>query len=49
MRKWEYGLRPVGAIGAYAPEGMRKVDWGMRNELNAERGMKQREAGRLGS
>jgi len=22
-RKWECGLRPVGAIGAYAPEGMR--------------------------
>ena len=21
--KWEVGLRPVGAIGAYAPEGMR--------------------------
>jgi hypothetical protein len=22
MRKWECGLRPVGAIGAYAPEGI---------------------------
>ncbi len=26
--KWEGGLRPVGAIGAYAPEGMRKGEWG---------------------
>ena len=25
-RKWEFGLRPLGAIGAYAPEGGRK-DW----------------------
>ena len=24
MRKSECGLRPVGVIGAYAPEGMRK-------------------------
>jgi hypothetical protein len=24
--KAEVGLRPVGAIGAYAPEGMRKVE-----------------------
>jgi hypothetical protein len=24
MRKSECGLRPVGGIGAYAPEGMRK-------------------------
>ena len=26
-RKWEWGLRPVGAIGAYAPEGRRKWEW----------------------
>ncbi len=31
MRNAECGLRPVGAIGAYAPEGSR-------NELNAEVG-----------
>ena len=24
IRKWEFGLRPVGGIGAYAPEGMQK-------------------------
>jgi hypothetical protein len=24
IRNWECGLRPVGAIGAYTPEGMRK-------------------------
>ena len=28
IRKWECGLRPVGAKGAYAPEGMRKWDLG---------------------
>jgi len=27
----ECGLRPVGAIGAYAPEGMGNSEWGMRN------------------
>jgi hypothetical protein len=30
MRKWECGLRPVGAIGAYAPEGIRNVEGGLR-------------------
>ena len=28
--KWECGLLPVGAIGVYAPEGMRKLEKGMR-------------------
>jgi len=42
--KWEFGLRPVGAIGAYAPEGMWKAEskatsMGQRN-LNAEVGMR---------
>ncbi len=36
MRKWECGLQPVGAIRAYAPEGMGKVEVGSRN---AEVGM----------
>ena len=29
IREWELGLRPVGAIGAYAPEGMRNAEVGM--------------------
>jgi len=39
-QKSEFGLRPVGAIGAYAPEGMRNSEersgnseLGMRNEV----------------
>ncbi len=29
IRKWECGLRPVGAIEAYAPEGMANSECGM--------------------
>ena len=37
MWKWECGLRPVGAIGAYAPEGSGNAEWGI---LNGEVGMR---------
>jgi hypothetical protein len=40
-RKGECGLRPVGAIGAYAPEGMRKrlhSDRACRRMWNSENG-----------
>ncbi|MGD9052364.1 MAG: transporter substrate-binding domain-containing protein [Desulfobacterales bacterium] len=30
IREWECGLRPVGGIGAYAPEGMRKAEGGIK-------------------
>jgi hypothetical protein len=42
-RKWECGLRPVGAIGAYAPEGIRKEVGRRKQEFgsgNAECGKK---------
>ena len=30
---FEFGLRTVGAIGAYAPEGMRKAEWQKDSDL----------------
>ena len=35
----EFGLRPAGAIGAYAPEGRAKAEGGMRNAERKAKGM----------
>ena len=47
MRRWNWegegGLRPVGAIGAYAPEGSGNAEVGMRN---VEAGMRKAEIGK---
>ena len=48
MWKLECGLRPVGAIGAYAPEGMRKdreMEVGMRRGWNVEVGKRRQMLG----
>jgi hypothetical protein len=45
MRKWECGLRPIGAIVAYAPEGMRKWELIEVESRNAECGMRKKSEG----